>query len=110
MFTRPSPPFATWIVTPERGSTTPPRRNVPLASQVPPTGLPPTSADDLVKVLLRAGACVLSRQGHGVLLKVRQRLVFIPATPRVTDATMADALRTAGITPAHFLELRAASS
>lgn len=66
--------------------------------------------DDLVDVLLRSGARLLSRQGHGVLLKVRKRLVFIPATPRVPEPTLADALRHAGLTPEQFLELRVATS
>lgn len=109
MFTRPWPPFGTTSVTPARGSTTPPRRNVPLASQPPATGLSPPTPDELIAVLIRAGGCVLSRQGHGVLLKVRHHLVFIPATPRVPECTLADALRTAGLTPARFLELCGAS-
>lgn len=110
MFTRPWPPFATTTVTPARGSTATPRRNAPLATQAPPTGRPPPTIDELVTVLLRAGARVLSRQPHGVLLKVRQRLVFIAATPRVPESTLADALRTAGMTPEQFLELRSATS
>ncbi|HEX8790585.1 MAG TPA: hypothetical protein VF765_06505 [Polyangiaceae bacterium] len=76
---------------------------------MPPTGLPPTTPDELIAVLLLAGARVLSRQGHGVLLKVRQHLVFIPSTPRVPESTLADALRTAGLTPGRFLELSAAN-
>ena len=61
-------------------------------------------------MLLRAGASVISRQMHGVLLKVRHHLVFVPPTPRVPESTLADALRTAGLTPVQFLELRAATS
>jgi hypothetical protein len=110
MFTRPWPPFATTSVTPARASTTPPRANVSRATAPPPTGLAPTTTEELVSVLLRGGARVISRQLHGVLLKVRQRLVFIPATPRVPESTLADALRTAGLTPEQFVELRAALS
>ncbi len=83
---------------------------MPLTTQAPPTGLPATTADELVTVLLRAGARVISRQPHGVLLKVRQRLVFIAATLRVPESALTDALRTAALSRAQFLELRAATS
>lgn len=104
MISRLWPSFATTHVAPARASTTTPRTNVPRPE--PPKGLPSTTSDELVTVLLRAGAGVLSRQGHGVLLKVRRHLVFIPTTPRVPESTLCDALRTAGLTPGQFLELR----
>lgn len=110
MFTRPWPPFATTSTAPVRSSTTSPRTSVGRATQAPPTGLPPTTADELVRVLVRSGAQVLSRQLHGILLKVRKRLVFIPAMPRLPESTLSDALRTAGLTSEQFLELRALSS
>lgn len=71
-------------------------------------GLPAISSEELVSLLHRAGARIISRQPHGVLLKVRQRLVFIPWTTRVSDPTLADVLRTAAITPEQLVALRVA--
>lgn len=72
----------------------------------PPPKLPVTGGEVLVATLVASGARVLSRQGHGVLLKVRERLVFVPATYSVPEATLDDALRAAGITPQRFLQIR----
>lgn len=76
------------------------------ASEPPAPKLPTTGGELLVATLVASGARVLSRQGHGVLLKVRERLVFVPATYSVPQATLDDALRAAGITPQRFLEIR----
>ncbi len=83
------------------------RTSTLLASEPPVPKLPVTGGELLVATLVASGARVLSRQGHGVLLKVRQRLVFVPATYSVPEATLDDALRAAGITPQRFLEIRA---
>lgn len=66
-----------------------------------------TTGEQLTAILVASGARVLSRQGHGVLLKVRQRLVFVPVTYSVSEWTLTDALRAAEITPQRFLEIRA---
>lgn len=73
-----------------------------------PSRLPPTTSDDLVFALVRAGGRVLARQGHGVLVDIRRHLVFVPATRWVTDRALADALKAAGLTLERFLDLRAA--
>lgn len=85
------------------------RGKEPLAAPRARPSLPATTSEQLLSALLHVGGHVISRQPHGVLLKVRQRLVFIPSTPWVSEGTVVDALRAADISPDRFLEMRAAS-
>jgi hypothetical protein len=74
----------------------------------PQTGkLPPTTHEELVDVLVRAGGRVLVSQAHGVIVAIHKHLVFVSATFWVAEAALADALRAARLTPERFLELRA---
>jgi hypothetical protein len=96
----------THVVAPKRTQTNAPRKTASRATVPPPAPLPPTSGEELVRVLVAAGGRVLARQAHGVLLDVRRRLVFVPPSRWVSDATVADALRAAAMTRERFLELR----
>ncbi len=72
-----------------------------------PGSLPPTTSEELLATLVRAGGRTVARQGHGVLVSIRRRLVFVPATHWVPEEALADVLRSAGLTPERFAELRA---
>jgi hypothetical protein len=63
-------------------------------------------SEELIAVLLKMGGRVLARPPHGQLLEVRRRLVFVPSTLFVPDLALADALRSAGLSPTRFQELR----
>jgi hypothetical protein len=63
------------------------------------------SGDELRTVLLRSGARLVARQGHGDLLEVRRHLVFVRGSQVLPSADLVDALRMAAITPARFLEM-----
>lgn len=81
----------------------------PSPGWLPTTKLPPTTNEELVSVLVHAGGRVLARQGHGVIVAIQRRLVFVSSTFWVAEAALADALRAARLTPERFLELRAAA-
>jgi hypothetical protein len=59
-----------------------------------------------VAILLRVGGQVLARQGHGVFIAVRRRLLFVPANHWLPEAAVADVLKAANLTDDQFLELR----
>jgi hypothetical protein len=65
------------------------------------------SADELVQILLRHGATVLSRQAHGVLLRAQRRLIFVRRTSVVDDAELLDALHATGIPVSQFVDMLA---
>jgi hypothetical protein len=71
--------------------------------------LPPTTSEQLVAIILKAGGRLLARQGYGVFIAVRRRLLFVPATHWLPELALADALRVANLTDEQFLELRAAA-
>ncbi|HEY8091529.1 MAG TPA: hypothetical protein VIF09_26875 [Polyangiaceae bacterium] len=106
MFIRPAPVSVVYAFTPTHHRSNPPPA-VPPRAPVPSTTIaPPATSAELVNALVRAGGVVLARQPHGVMVQIRKRLVFVHAAHWVTEATMTDALRAAGLTPARFAELR----
>lgn len=91
MFLRPSPLAA---------------RSRAAARALPP--LPLTTSEELVAALVAAGGHVLAQQAHGVMVAIRKRLVFVPPSHWVSEATLRDALLTAGLSTERFLALRGA--
>lgn len=69
--------------------------------------LPLTTSDELLMLLVAAGAKVIARQASGVLVQIRRRLVLVPATHLVSDLALGDVLRSAAISPQRFRDLRA---
>lgn len=69
--------------------------------------LPRVRTEELIAILLGLGARILARPPHGHLLEIHERLVFVPSRLFVPDPALADALRSAGLSPARFQELRA---
>jgi hypothetical protein len=80
-------------------------------SAPPPTLSPPSmstpSSDELVHVLVCAGACVVARQEHGTMVHARRRLVFVRRAASVDARTLADALRAIGADAARFATMLA---
>lgn len=70
----------------------------------------PTTNEELIATLVRAGGRVLARQAHGALLAIHKHLVFVSSTLWVAEEALADALRAARLTPERFLELRASAA
>jgi hypothetical protein len=60
------------------------------------------STDELVELLVRAGARILARQDHGIFLGVRRRLVFLRRVSVIGVVELDDALRAAAIGPGRF--------
>jgi hypothetical protein len=65
------------------------------------------ATDDLVALLVRAGARVVARPEHGIFLEVLRRLVFLRRGPLVERSALVDALRAAEIGPGRFDRLLA---
>lgn len=106
MFIRPSPISTAYAVAPIPIRPNLPRDKASRLTARGPTGLPPTTSEELLTALLAAGGHVLARQVHGVLVDIRRHLVFLPPTGWVSESTLADALRAANLTVERFLELR----
>jgi hypothetical protein len=108
MATRPPPLPASNSDAQPRARTSAPRTIAPRLRQAASAKLPPTTSEQLVAVILRAGGRVLARHGHGIFIVIRRRLLFVPATHWLPEVAVLDALRLANLTDEQFVELRAA--
>jgi hypothetical protein len=69
---------------------------------VPAVGSPSSavgsvSSEEVTSVLLHGGGRLVAHQMHGDFLEVRRRLLFLRRTSAMTDAEIADVLRTAAM-------------
>jgi hypothetical protein len=60
------------------------------------------SSEELVNLLLRDGATVVSRRDYGVLLQTHHHLIFVRDAPVVAVGDLLDALEAAGVGPGRF--------
>lgn len=107
---RTSPVAITWSVMEARKRLNLPRDEASGVRRWQTIKLPPTTNEELIATLVRAGGRVLARQAHGVLLAIHKHLVFVSSTLWVAEEALSDALRAARLTPERFLELRASAA